>query len=121
MGRSFSTYYTSTDVLIAMQPPIKVGRPDRQRALAMQPVGESTLIITATVSATVTTLKAMGLKISWAEDEDPPNKVEMERTTRTKRITNPSDSEQYVDVEVIDRIKFKDSLGDVYEYSLDNG
>lgn len=121
MALSYSTYYTSTDVLIAMQPPMKVGRPDRQRALAQQPVGESTLTITATVNATITTLKAMGLQIKWAEDEDPPKKVEMERTTRTKRITNPVDPEQYVDVEVIDLIKFKDSLGEVYEYSLDNG
>jgi hypothetical protein len=119
MGRGYTTYITPQDVIIAMQPPVKAGRPDRQRALELQPEGESTLTFTAKVKATITTLPGMGIKFKWAADDDP-NQVELQRATHTKRITNPEDSEQYVDVEVIDSITFKNSLGEVINYSLAN-
>ena len=37
-----------------------------------------------------------------------PSYVETTRETVTKRITNPQDDEQYVDVEVLKKVSFKD-------------
>ncbi len=39
------------------------------------------------------------------------NFTEVRRTTQTKRIFNPQDKEQYVDVEQITSLEFKDSKG----------
>jgi len=46
---------------------------------------------------------------------------EVGRSTTTVRVTNPTDSAQYVDVERINRIAFRASDGFVYEFVLNNG
>ncbi len=120
MGMGYEFRMTPRDVIIALQPPVRAGRPDRQRALAEQPEGEATLLFTAKVDATVTSLGGLGLKFRWEEEESDPDKTEVERQVRTKRIFNPEDSEQYVDVEVIDSIVFTDTLNKSSRFTLDN-
>jgi len=46
---------------------------------------------------------------------------EIGRSTTTVRVENPSDSSQYVDVERINRIAFRDPNGFIYEFVLNNG
>jgi hypothetical protein len=46
--------------------------------------------------------------------------VEIERTTHDKRVENPADSGQFVDVEVIDEIKFRTPEGSTRVVVLDN-
>lgn len=46
--------------------------------------------------------------------------TEVSRKTHTKRVTNPEDAEQYVDVEVIDEITFSGDDNILRKFVLDN-
>jgi hypothetical protein len=46
--------------------------------------------------------------------------VERSRTTSTKRVTNPNDPEDFVDVEVVDELLVRDRYGRTYRLQLIN-
>lgn len=83
------------------------------------PPPEGLLRWSASQSVGVTTLGAMGFTINWPDD---PNNdyAETLRTTHTVRVENPDDSSQFVDVERIDTISFRNGQKIPYDYSLNN-
>lgn len=60
-----------------------------------------TLSWSARASVQILTMEGLGFTI----EDDAYD--ELERTTHVERVENPDDSSQFVDVEVIDQIKFK--------------
>lgn len=60
----------------------------------------------ATQTAGVSTLGALGIEVHWPDDNDAADSdlLELHRDTQVKRVFNPSDSEQYVDVETIQKV-----------------
>jgi hypothetical protein len=83
----------------------------------------ATFVLEATARVQITTLEGLGWKIKWdpeTETEPDQDEEEVTRVTRTKRIYNPSDSQQYVDVEVIDAIEFKDQFNRKIRVKLNN-
>lgn len=84
---------------------------------------EAVFTLEATAKIQVTTMEGMGWSVSFPEpDDDNPDEdnAEEKRSVRTVRIYNPEDSEQYVDVEVIDSIDFKDVRNRLSRYTLKN-
>lgn len=95
-------------------------RPDRARPIEEQPVGEATLIVTATLAPTTITMDTLGLRIDYGDGSDNDN-LELERTTHSERITNPEDADQFVDVDVVDSLTFKNKLRKKTKFTLSSG
>jgi hypothetical protein len=74
--------------------------------------GEATLVIRSQVKLEVATLGSMGFTVIDNE--------ELFRDTYVKRVENPEDPEQYVDVEVIERIGFRLGDGQKAIFKLNN-
>lgn len=108
-----------------------VSKPDRSRNFAyggsrssgsvQTSEGEEvpTLEWTARANVEVMTLAGRGFTVSLIDES--VEREEISRETRVVRIENPEDSNQYVDVEVIDAISFQDPNRSKRRYTLNNG
>jgi hypothetical protein len=99
------------------------GRPQKEE----KPDEEAVFVLEASARVQVTTLEGLGWKYKWESDDDDEDdddadaeEDEVTRVTRTKRVYNPSDSSQYVDVEIIDAIVFKDKYNRSVRMNLTN-
>lgn len=95
------------------------GRPVRER----NELEEAVFEIRAVAKVEITTLEAQGWKINLKpkdDDETDEENDEVIRHVRIERVTNPSDPEQYVDVEVIYAITFIDKYGFQRTYNLES-
>lgn len=82
------------------------------------PPPEGTLVWSAQQPSGCTTLGGMGFSIKWPDSDF--NFTETGRTTHTVRVENPDDSSQFVDVEVIDNITYRNGKSVNSAYSLNN-
>lgn len=81
--------------------------------------GNGILVWSAEQDAQSTTLEGMGVTINWPDD--PNNEyAEAVRETHTDRIEQDGNPDNYVDVEVIDSIQFKNKKQQPSFYTLDN-
>lgn len=70
----------------------------------------------ARVGAETVTLEQLGIRL-----QDPlMDFEELSRDTHVLRVTNPEDADQYVDVEVIDNIRFRNKSRQTSSYKLNN-
>jgi hypothetical protein len=97
------------------------GRPQKEE----KPEEEAVYVLEASARVQVTTLEGLGWSYKWETDDDDDEEGDSEedeitRITRTKRVYNPQDSQQYVDVEVIDAIVFKDRFNRSVRMNLTN-
>jgi hypothetical protein len=72
---------------------------------------EAVLEWTYTARVEPVTLQGMGWKINFSSKANT-------KKSHTERVTNPNDSEQFVDVEVIDVITVRDEFGRVYDLEI---
>lgn len=95
------------------------GRPQKEQP----PEEEAVFTLTASARVEVTTISAMGWSYQWPNDDDSESDVEEDEVTRettVKRITNPNDPAQYVDVEVVDYLLLKDNNRRLVSMKLNN-
>lgn len=86
----------------------KAPSPDAAGAGEPVEVPDAYITWSSRVSPSVTTLEGQGINWSWEADEGGDNDdEEVTRETHTVRVENPTDPEQYVDVEVVDAVVFK--------------
>lgn len=89
-------------------PQWKIGRPD-------QPQDDTTPILTWTAQTDVQIFEAPSLGFQTKDDEQ-----EVDRVTREERVENPEDSNQYVDVEIIEEITFRFPNGQTRTVTFNN-
>lgn len=77
-------------------------RPDRRRPPLLDEDAEATLTIVARARAETTNVTSVSMRIVWPDKEE--EEEEILREVQEKRVTNPEDEEQYVDVEVVEVI-----------------
>lgn len=95
----------------------RAAKPSRDRvqaedAATEQP--EAHLAFSAQMRGSWQTLDALSLTIKWpTDDQETPDAdwKEIDRETHTKRVENPDDPDQYIDVEVVDVIWYRDKHG----------
>jgi hypothetical protein len=83
--------------------------PPRARTGRTDPVQDTSVAViswTCRTNVEVTTVQALGFRLT-----NPDEQTETYRVTHTKRVENPNDPNQFVDVEQISRLDTKGSDG----------
>lgn len=80
----------------------------------------STITWQAAASVQVTTLPGLGFTVDLGNNNDTLQN-ETSRQTHTVRISQDGHPENFVDVELVDKISFKNPYGLIRDFNLNNG
>lgn len=98
--------------------PDEVTQPSESASSSSTEPGLVSLSWSARAGVNTTDLPSMGVLLSTGDDDF--DQFELTRNTSTVRVENPDDSDQFVDVEVINSITFANKSKQKRTYTLNN-